>query len=254
MLISVVVPISSAQYIPRLKACLNSVREQSYPQEDIEILVTLLKRKEPSTSEEKEYLVRFCGDYDAELLEYVHNDAAWPPSLSRNVGYRRAKGDILVSLDADGVLHRGTFQTAVGWMNTQKCAVRVRTSLVPKPPGDPLFFKLEPEDFNRSVELGKKAPGPGCCILTPREAVETIRGWDEAYVGYGPADWDFVERIEKAGWPVVNLSESNRIWTLHQDHERILGTPLQHKNRAYHARSKLKTNPVRNKKGWGGFR
>jgi hypothetical protein len=31
-----------------------------------------------------------------------------------------------------------------------------------------------------------------------------------------------------------------------QDHERILGTPLQQRNRAYYAKSKLKKNPVRN--------
>lgn len=251
--ISVVVPISGAQYIPRLKACLNSVRKQSYPQEDIEILVTLLKRKTPATIEEKAAFVRFCSDYDAELLEHVHDKAAWPPSLSRNVGYRRAEGDILVSLDADGVLHKNTFLVAADWMNAQKCAVRVRTSLVPKPPGDSVFFKLEPEDFNRNVELGRKAPGPGSCILAPRAAVEKIRGWDEAFVGYGPADWDFVDRLEKAGWPVVNLSESDRIWTLHQDHKRILGTPLQHQNRAYFAKSKKRISPIRNLKGWGGF-
>lgn len=253
MLISVVVPISSEQYIPRLKACLNSVREQNYPQDNIEILVTLLRRENPATVEEKECLVQFCSDYDAELLEHVHNEAAWPPSLSRNVGYRRADGDILVSLDADGVLHKNTFVVAAGWIETQKCAVRVRTSLVPRPPGDPLFFKLDPEDFNRSVDLGRKAPGPGCCILAPRAAVERIHGWDEAFVGYGPADWDFVERLEKAGWPVINLSESDSIWTLHQDHQRILGTSLQHKNRAYHAVSKKSVSAVRNLKGWGGF-
>ena len=251
--ISVVVPISSAQYIPRLKACLNSVREQDYPQHDIEILITFLTKKERALQSQRILLSCFCSDYDAELLEHVHDKPAWPPSLSRNVGYRRAEGDILVSLDADGVLHRQTFQVAVDWMNNHKCAVRVRTSLVPKPPGDPLFFKLDPDDFNRSVDLGKKAPGPGSCILAPREAVETIHGWDEAYVGYGPADWDFVERLDKAGWPVINLSAMNGIWSLHQHHKRILGTPLQHKNRAYHKKSKDKLTPVRNLKGWGGI-
>lgn len=252
-LISVVVPISSAEYIIRLKACLNSVRKQDFPQGDIEILVTLLTNKKPVQTDERIRLLNFCADHGARLIEHVHDKGAWPPSLSRNVGYRQAKGDILVSLDADGVLDRRTFRVATRWLKDCKCAVRVRTSLVSKPPDHDLFFKLDPEDFKRSVALGKKAPGPGCCILATRAAVEKIHGWDEAFVGYGPADWDFVDRLEKADYYIVSLSDSDGIWTLHQNHKRILGTTLQHNNRAYYAESKERKDPLRNRKGWGGL-
>lgn len=249
--ISVVVPISSVNYVPRLRACINSVREQDYPQDEIEILITLLTNKAAEAAD-RVHLLNFCAEHGARLIEHVHDKQAWPPSLSRNVGYRKARGEFLVSLDADGVLDTQTFRYAEGWMKQNRCAVRVRTSLVPLKPGDPVFFRLDRDHFRRSVDLGSRAPGPGSCILAPREAVEKIRGWDEKFVGYGPADWDFVERLEKAGYPVINLSDTNDIWTLHQDHERILGTPLQHNNRAYHAQSKKKGNPVRNAKGWGG--
>jgi len=249
MKVSVVIPISSVEYITRLRACVNSVVEQTYPREKIEILVTLLTQELKVNSINR--IRMFCDENGATLVHHVHGKKSWPPSLSRNVGYRQATGDILVSLDADGVLDKRTFAAAVARMKMKKCAVRVRTSLTPRAPGMPIFFQLGTQRFRRTVELGRKAPGPGCCILAPREAVWAIRGWDEEYVGYGPADWDFVERLEKAGYPVVNLSETDDIWTLHQDHKRILGTPLQHKNRSYHAKSKLRADPRRNKRGWG---
>jgi len=250
MKVSVVIPISSAEYIARLRACLNSVLQQTYPSDKIEILVTLLTPR--STASSAKGLKPFCEKHGATLIRHVHGEGAWPPSLSRNVGYRQATGDILVSLDADGVLDKRTFASAVARMEERKCAVRVRTSLTPRAPGAPVFFQLGRERFRRTVDLGRKAPGPGCCILAPREAVWAIHGWDEKFVGYGPADWDFVGRLEKAGWPVVNLSKTDEVWTLHQEHKRILGTPRQDRNRAYYEKSKLKRSPVRNLDGWGG--
>lgn len=250
MLLSVVVPISTTKYIDRLKACVASVEAQDYPQNKIQLILTYLARGR--ITEDISPLRIFCEAHGALLVEYVHQEAGWPPSLSRNVGYRKSEGDILVSLDADGVLDKRTFRVAVERMKKARCAVRVRTSLVPRPPGAPIFFKLGEKQFQRSVDLGKKAPGPGCCILATRTAVFEIHGWDEKYVGYGPADWDFVERLEKAGYPVVNLSGEEGIWTLHQEHKRILGTPLQHKNRGYHERSKLNSDPKRNARWWGG--
>ena len=249
MLISVVIPVSSVDYISRLRACVNSVNAQDYPKEKIELLIAYLQNGRIGNIDS---LRLFCESSGASLIEYVHDKEAWPPSLSRNVGYRRAKGDILVSLDADGVLDKRTFRIAAAHMEARRCAVRVRTSLVPLPPESPLFFRLGSARFKKSVEMGRKAPGPGCCILAPREAVWAIHGWDEQYVGYGPADWDFVERLEKAGWPVVNLSETDDIWTLHQDHKRKLGTPRQYGNIAYHKESVQLSDPVRNKDGWGG--
>jgi len=234
----------------RLEACVHSVREQDYPSGKIQILVTL-----PMQGRVVDGIVDirgWCQEAGVGLVEYIHNEPGWTPSLSRNIGYRKADGDILVSLDADGVLDTRTFTAAVAHMDKKRCAVRVRTSLTPRPVGDPVFSKLGRKAFRRTVDMGRKAPGPGCCILAPRAAVFKIRGWDEKFVGYGPADWDFVERLEKGGYPVLNLSETDDIWTLHQDHKRKLGTPLQHKNRAYHAKSKFNRDPVRNKGGWGG--
>jgi len=251
MLVSVVIPISGVKYIKRLRACLNSVRKQDYPQDMIEILITLPMKNEPIRGINK--VRSFCERNKLHLVEYIHHEDAWPPSLSRNIGYRRAAGDALVSLDADGVLDTRTFGVAVEKMKSSRCAVRSRTSLVPYPPGSKEFFQLGRKRFKSLVNEGRKAPGPGCCIIAPRQAVWEIHGWDEAYVGYGPADWDFVERLEKAGWPVVNISKTDDIWNVHQDHERILGTPLHHKNRAYHEKAKNLSDPVRNMGEWGGM-
>lgn len=251
MLVSVVIPISGVKYIKRLRACLNSVWKQKYPQDNIEIIITLPMKDEPIRGINK--IRDFCTRNNLRLVEYIHHEVAWTPSLSRNIGYRRAAGDAMVSLDADGVLDTRTLDIAVKKIKSSRCAVRSRTSLVPLPPGTKDFFQLGPKSFKKLVDKGRKAPGPGCCIIAPRAAIWKIHGWDEAYVGYGPADWDFVERLEKAGWPVVNISETDDIWNAHQNHERVLGTPLHHKNRAYHEKVKNLSNPVRNVGEWGGL-
>ena len=248
--ISVVTPISTVKYVDRLQACLASVRKQSYAQGRIELLLVYLVRDD--IIEDLEPLRKLCGQYDATLIEQVHHKNAWTPSLSRNVGYRRATGQILVSLDADAVLDRRTFRVAERRMRGGKKAVRVRTSLVPYPPGSGLFFDLRPQAFQKSVDVGAKAPGPGCCIMAPRGAVFKIHGWDEKFVGYGPADWDFVKRLVKAGYRVINLSKTDGIWTLHQHHERKLGTKRQLRNIAYFNESSQSGDPVRNHDGWGG--
>jgi glycosyltransferase involved in cell wall biosynthesis len=247
--ISVIIPVSSAGYVKQLRACVNSVKKQDYPQGKIEVIVVCLQK---GSIGNVDGLRLFCKEQDTLLVTHVHNKEAWPPALSRNVGYKKAGGRILVSLDADGVLDTRTFRVAYQHMRAKRCAVRVRTSLVPYGPGEPIFFNLGAKEFQRTVSLGKKAPGPGCCIMAKREAVWAIHGWDEEYVGYGPADWDFVERLEKAGWPVVNISKTNNIWTLHQEHERVLGTPLHYKNIEYHDISLKKPSPVRNTSIWGG--
>ena len=248
--ISVVTPISTVKYVERLQACLASVRKQSYPQHRIEVLLVYLVRD--SVNEDLEPLLKLCEQHAATLIEYRNPEKAWTPSLSRNVGYRRATGQILVSLDADAVLDPRTFKVAERRMRGGKKAVRVRTSLVPYPPGSGLFFDLRPQVFQKSVDVGAKAPGPGCCIMAPRKGVFKIHGWDENFVGYGPADWDFVKRLSKAGYRVINLSKTDGIWTLHQHHERQLGTKRQLRNIAYFNESSQSGDPVRNYDGWGG--
>jgi len=101
--------------------------------------------------------------------------------------------------------------------------------------------------IRRAMRSGKIAPGPGSLIVAPREAVFGIRGWDESFLGYGPADWDYWDRLIAWGCrPVVA-----KLHALHQWHRPRFETrneKLKQRNRAIYRRALEERNPG----GWGG--
>lgn len=258
-MITVVVPISPDRVGQRLDNCVASVRAQR--RVGVAIIVVCLWRATAGVGKVVEPLQKLSDDYDARIIYWRNPSRLWGPALSRNVGFRRADGDILASLDADAVLHPGTLlhvQQAI-W-NERRTVVRAPTRMKNSGPSASVFRPgFAVRTFNKAMRSGKVAPGPGSLIAAPREAVYGIKGWDEFFVGYGATDWDFVRRLEQWGCRSRTTVQLARIYALHQAHERTSAQKVPEKvlkrNRErYELTCSGTLSPKRNKKKWGGLR
>jgi glycosyltransferase involved in cell wall biosynthesis len=204
-------------------------------------------------------LTDLCLKHNATIVFHRYDASAWTPALSRNIGIRRAPCDIIACIDADGVLHPHAFARCVEWLGKEKAVVRVRTRLIEGPkgqPGQPIFSQLDVESFERNSRdpnAGRDAFGPGSLVMAPTEDVCKVRGWDEKFIGYGIVDWDYVERLEKLGLKVINLTAEEGVWCLHQDHPRAINVEQVGRNDELHEASKQNPDPYRNPDFWGGL-
>jgi len=249
--ISVVVPTSGASYISRLRLCLDSVRAQTVPAEYLNLVITCLQHI--SDKSDLTQLVEVAREYDATLVFHRHRCKKWQPSLSRNIGFRRAPSKIVACVDADTVLHPQTLEVSARHILSSNCAVRVSTRMMSHGPNHPVFRQLARQEYESNALRGKEAHGPGCVIVAPATKIHQIRGWDERYIGYGPADWDYVKRLEMSGLEIVDLAKSDGIWSMHIDHSRSVNPEDVKRNRAIYAELKTASSPAKNNKRWGGL-
>lgn len=248
--VSVVVPISSVTYVPRIRNSIGSIRAQHYPQELVTVIVPYLTK---GGTETLQPLLRVLWDCDATLVPHRYPSGHWRPSLSRNVGFRRAPGEVLACLDADATVHPLALVTAADCAKGGAPA-RVRTKMLKQGPRDPMFRDWTLEGFSRSQQSGRPAAGPGSLIVASEWDVHAVHGWDERYVGYGPADWDYVLRLERrACRQAVDVSDRFGYWCLHQAHGRFVHDETVIANRAIYGKrledSTFEANEVR----WGGL-
>lgn len=96
--VTVLIPVYNSQEI--LSACIDSIRRQSYPQELIEILAI------DNGSKDESFRV-FCEQQQAEFagsihwLSTFHQGKPW----ALNVGIHYARGEYIINLDSDVVIH-----------------------------------------------------------------------------------------------------------------------------------------------------
>lgn len=266
MKISVVVPVSVQKFGPRLENCLASVRRQNVPAE-VEIIVAWVWRRSQgkngkwrgNSDKHRARLKKTCKKYGAKLVEGNIPGGPWEPSFARNLGFREATGGILCCLDADAVLHLGTLRCILEAIKMHReTVVRAPTRMKNAGPAAAAFQPgAHPKKFQKAMLYGKVAPGPGSLIAAPREAVFGIRGWDERFYGYGPADWDYFQRLVQWGCrPRTTVQEAN-IYAVHQYHK----PRREAKNKRLRARNRKlyketlsgKRGSARNKnRKWGG--
>jgi len=193
-------------------------------------------------------------EHEATIIFAQHDFPLWPPSLARNICFRRLQSELVATVDADAVLHPKTLEAASTLLASEKnAAVRVQTKLIPYKSDHAMFRNLSPASFEKNVQIGETARGPGCCLVTKTRDVEAVRGWNEQYVGHGVADWDFVCRLKMHGLRWISLSAVDGLWSMHQDHERHIDKNAVQKNLDTFFSTDMKVSPVRNPETWGGF-
>jgi GT2 family glycosyltransferase len=251
-MISVVIPIGGEWYLPRLENCLRSVRFQTLKADEV-IIAYVHKLDEDVPREE---LYEITQDDLLSIREY--DLPGFPTALSRNIGIKRASGNIIITVDADTYLHPKTLEVCNLILRRSKCFVRIKTRMMPYEPENKVFqIKNEKEYVKRSSE-GKWAPGPGCVIASTKKAMNDIGGWDERFYGYGPVVLDVCARLRKAGYKeavLPNAFKRSHVCCMHQHHERVRDqqmSDLRKRNIRYYENTlKKTTEPLRNKKGWG---
>lgn len=154
--------------------CLKSIRNQTYPQEKLEVIVV----DNDSTDKTKEIAKKYAN--------HVFNKGP-ERSAQRNFGAKKAKGKYILYLDADMVLSNGVIEECVN-----KCEDKNYIALyIPeKIIGDGFWIKVR--NFERSFYNGT-------CIdavrFIRRDKFLEIGGFDESLTG--PEDWDLDRRIRE---------------------------------------------------------
>ena len=92
---SVVIPTGGRASLPRLHACLYSIRSQRV--KPLEVLVPYIYPRGEKIPSFRQY--RGCT-----FIPHPHGEPDFPPALARNVGIRMARGDLIMTVDADTVL------------------------------------------------------------------------------------------------------------------------------------------------------
>ena len=264
--ISVVVPVSVQKFGIRLDNCLASVRRQVGPFQK-EIIVAWVWRRSKgkkgkwkgNSATHRVRLQKTCKEYGAKLVEGNIPRGLWNPSFARNLGFREARGGILCCLDADAVLPPGMLRCVEEAIRKERnTAVRAPTRMKNAGPRGSVFRPGAPPKVIRTgMRIGKVAPGPGSLIAASREAVFAIRGWDERFLGYGPADWDYFKRLVQWGCKPRTTVRLAGLYALHQYHKprgEVKDKRARGRNRRiYQETLSGVRGPVRNEnQRWGG--
>ncbi|MDP8215392.1 MAG: glycosyltransferase [Candidatus Euphemobacter frigidus] len=174
--INVSVIITTRNEEEHLADCLRSVKNQSYPQDQLEIIVV----DNNSTDKTKAIASKFTSQ--------VFNFGP-ERSAQRNFGISKAGGKYIIYLDADMVLSEDVLSRSV-----RRCEDKDYAALyIPeKIIGQGFWIKVR--DFERSFYNAS-------CIdvvrFIRREAALKIDGFDETL--NGPEDWDFDRRVREIG-------------------------------------------------------
>lgn len=101
-LISVIVPVYNV--VPYLDACLNSIKQQTYP--NLEIIVV----EDCSTDRSKQILAPHLTDQRIKLIQHVKNSGL---SVARNTGMAAAIGEYIMFVDSDDVIDTNLVQACL---------------------------------------------------------------------------------------------------------------------------------------------
>lgn len=191
-------------------------------------------------------IVRAFGSLDAELIisDYGSDDLAvaedvardvgatvcrtegdpvWSRSRALNAGFSRARGQLLISTDADMVFSSSTIQTICRWWeHSPRSAYFLQCrDLSPDVTARLLDgANVESEEMERTSKLRPRW-GMGGMMAISRAQFASMRGFDERLHTYGREDMDFALRARRAGYRNIWI-ESSEARMYHMWHEPAL--------------------------------
>jgi glycosyltransferase involved in cell wall biosynthesis len=159
-----------------IRNCIESIKNQTYPQEGIEIIVV------DNNSNDR------TKEISAKYTEKIYNFGP-ERSAQRNYGARQAKGKYILYLDADMILSEDVIkECAEKCENDGFIALYIPERII----GESFWIRVR--DFERSFY---NATVIDCVRFISRDKFLEIGGFDETLTG--PEDWDFDRRIRAAG-------------------------------------------------------
>ncbi|MEM5829439.1 MAG: glycosyltransferase [Candidatus Aenigmatarchaeota archaeon] len=179
--VSVIIPtLDEEKYI---ESCIKALKAQDYGGE-YEIIVADGMSKDKT----REIVEKYA---DKVLLVKKKGVAA-----GRNVGARKAKGDILLFIDADTVAPFNLLREIVGGFKKGVVGVTCPVAPLSASTSEFLLFWFYNQFMKASLRT-KKPQVAGVCVAYERKAFEKVGGFDESMIFC--EDYDLSERISKLG-------------------------------------------------------
>jgi glycosyltransferase involved in cell wall biosynthesis len=182
--VSVVIP--TRNRAERLQAALESLRRQTLPAGDFEVLVV----DEASTDGTPDLLAQA----DGLNLRSIRREDPEGPASARNEGWRAAASPLVAFLDDD-------CEAGPRWLESGLEAwggEPLRFVQGPTVPKDGEWERMGP--FSYSVNLPEQNPAyPTCNMFYPRELLERLGGFDVASFPFQGEDTDLAWRAQAAG-------------------------------------------------------
>jgi glycosyltransferase involved in cell wall biosynthesis len=174
MLISVIITTKNEE--SNIANCLDSIKKQSYPQNQLEIIVV----DNNSNDQTKEISLKYT--------DKVY-DKGPERSAQRNFGVEKSSGEYFIYLDADMILHKNVIKDCVNFIqNSDVVALYISEIVMGK------NFWSQVRRFERSFY---DATVVDCARFIQKEAFQKVGGFDENLTG--PEDWDLDKKLRKIG-------------------------------------------------------
>jgi len=250
--VDVVIPLSGTSFLPYLRNCLASLRNQTFPWGDMGVVISCVLHEDYN----REALCCIAMKYEATVVFTKPRHETFSRGFALNVGARHGSRPLIAFLDSDVVLHKNTMRLAVA-----QCVAGAVMAVIPVvrtdcKPNHKIWTNGRLDNDAFWAEYTGKLPlakgGYGNSVVN-RAVFEKIRGHDERFYGWGGIDTDIYFRMIKSG-RVVDMSEINALKALHQKH----GEPLSKRDPKHTVRNRQLLDQshsiVRNPKRWGRVR
>jgi GT2 family glycosyltransferase len=192
--VSFIIPAYNAAHT--LATCLRSVVKQNYPSRDQEILII----NDGSTDKTSEVLQQLAMTNNIQLYTHPKNLGL---AAARNTGIRRARGGILVFLDADMEIPPDFIQEHLKFHQREQ-AIGVLSAIIPAP--DCVYDKYQRylyESRRGALKYQFSEPLPYHvflfnCTSVKKRALDSVGFFDENITHYGGEDTDYAYRLWQA--------------------------------------------------------
>lgn len=142
---------------------------------------------------------------------YTEDTGVWSRSRALNAGFALARGELLVSTDADMIFSPQALETVIELFHSDsRAAFFLQCRDLPQGMDDE-WVEAHPEAWAEMEQLSRLRPrwGMGGMMAISREGFGEIRGFDERFHTYGAEDLDFAQRARRAGFKTVWVNDPN---------------------------------------------
>jgi glycosyltransferase involved in cell wall biosynthesis len=198
--ISVIIPVRNRK--KNLYGAVKSLLKQDFDKNDFEIIVVDYGGSDDS----KKMLEEFNDDRIRYI--YVDENGIWNLPRARNIGIRRAKGKLIITMDGDMILSKNVLKKVYEDFYKRKKSV---------------LYQIPRREITKNKAINAHPPGPfpGCFQDSDRKNWFKVRGFDERMTGYGYEDGDLVMRMKRIGVEQYWMPSTLKIY--HQYHEESFG-------------------------------
>jgi len=197
--VSILVPAYNEE--KTIASTLKSLLNLDYPKDKLEIIAI----NDGSTDKTLEIMKKF-RKYGIKIIDKPNGGKA----SALNAGLKKAKGEIIVCMDADSIVKRDALKKTIGYFNDPKVGAVASSLKVYKP--KTFWQKIQSVEYIYNIFLRKVlalmdsvfvVPGP--FGLYRKEALERVGGWDEKNI---TEDMELTFRLQKAGYKIETCLNS----------------------------------------------